>query len=425
MSRPLRVILAVVVLVALGQAVSQVRRGSRGDSDVSVFYRTTVLLRTGVGGELYPRDDPGTGWPVSLAPAGLAIFQPLARLGPFGASVGWAGFNLMLLGVSIVAVRRLLKRIGSPRPDLLLPWAAILLVVLAAGSLQVGQFSVLFVACWLLSLSAFAAGRRTSAGLLLALPSAIKMYPAMLLAAPLSMARNVGAGVRDLVPFALGVLAFALVVPAAVYGPRAWDLNVSWLENVILSPTGQLPYMQTLHGGANQSLDAVALRYLTFDPDFHVRFAGVPHLQVGRDRALLAANAARALALLVTAACVWRWRRRGARGTAHDILTMSAVWACTLYLILPETKARYAVYTFLGFLPLLELAVGRPPGDRIRLLSIAAIVLCASLILGLVPEAARVYGTGFLGAFVLWIANLRLAWMPFSRVDVMTQPIHE
>ena len=32
------------------------------------------------------------------------------------------------------------------------------------------------------------------------------------------------------------------------------------------------------------------------------------------------------------------------------------------------------------------------------------------LIVGLVPEPVKVYGLGFIGAFVLWLANLRLVW---------------
>ena len=61
MARPARILVALLLVMTVVQAVSLIRRGSRGDSDVSVFYRTSVLLNTGVGGELYPR-------PASLPP---------------------------------------------------------------------------------------------------------------------------------------------------------------------------------------------------------------------------------------------------------------------------------------------------------------------------------------------------------------------
>jgi len=86
---------------------------------------------------------------------------------------------------------------------------------------------------------------------------------------------------------------------------------------------------------------------------------------------------------------------------------MFALWSCTLYLMLPETKARYAVYTFLGFLPLLEVAVAAKEGSRVRARAVAEIVLCLVLIGGLVPEPVTVYGMGFIGAFGLWLLNLQ------------------
>jgi len=61
---------------------------------------------------------------------------------------------------------------------------------LSAGSIQVGQFSVLFATCWILFVSAFAGGNYFSAGILLGLPTAIKLYPVMMLAVPISLARN-------------------------------------------------------------------------------------------------------------------------------------------------------------------------------------------------------------------------------------------
>jgi hypothetical protein len=87
---------------------------------------------------------------------------------------------------------------------------------------------------------------------------------------------------------------------------------------------------------------------------------------------------------------------------------MAAVWSCTLYLMLPETKARYAVYTFLGFIPLLECAIDDDGRSGARGYRIAEIVICAMLIVGIVPEPVKTYGLGLAGAVGLWLANLRL-----------------
>jgi hypothetical protein len=352
MGRTARILLSLLLLFTVVQALSLVRRGSRGDSDVSVFYRTSVLLGTGVGGELYPRPDPVTGWPVSLSPTGLMFFQPLARLGPLGASSGWALFNLGLLGVSLVGLRNFLRRTG-PALDSAFPWAAAVFILLSAGTIQVGQFSLLFVTCWILFLNAYADERYFLAAVLLAIPTAIKVYPGIMLAIPLSMAPSVKVAARHVLFFALGMFVVSLLVPAVVYGSRAWDLYISFWQHVILSPQGQVPFMQSLQAGANQSLDTVLLRYFSFDPEFHGRFPWVPHLGFARATILGCAHVARAMVLLTTIGAVWMWRTRSRTFDPHDLMMMAALWSSTLYMMLPETKARYAVYAFLGFLPLL------------------------------------------------------------------------
>ena len=87
---------------------------------------------------------------------------------------------------------------------------------------------------------------------------------------------------------------------------------------------------------------------------------------------------------------------------------MSALWSATLYLILPETKARYAVYTSVAFLPLLERAVNGNEPASVRLRVVAGIAFCVVLIGGLMPDPPKVYGMGLVGAVLLWVENLRL-----------------
>jgi hypothetical protein len=404
MSRSARAVFALVSLATLGQAISLVSRGSRGESDFGVFYRTCQLLAAGIGGELYPRLDAVTTWPISLSPTGLAIFQPLGLLSPTLASAAWALFNLALLVISLLVLRTLLRDSGDAHSQDVFAWAGTVLLLLSSGSIQVGQFSVLFVACWILSLGSLAAGRFFWSGLFLAIPAAIKLYPIMMVAIPLSLVRNLRAGLRQMVLVATSLLVMCVVVPAAMYGSRGWTLNVSFWKNVILSPDGQVQYMQTVRH-ANQSLDTLLLRYLSYEPDFHDVFAQVPHLSFDKGDVVAVANLARLLIVLATAAAVWVWRRSPrSLSSRRDLLTMAALWSSTLYVLLPEAKARYAVYAFLGFLPLLWEAAGRRQGAARTWAKIAALIV---LILVLLPDGVQAWGVGYFGALWLWLENIR------------------
>jgi hypothetical protein len=92
-----------------------------------------------------------------------------------------------------------------------------------------------------------------------------------------------------------------------MYGSRAWDLNASFWQNVILNPAGQVAYMQTVRA-SNQSVDALLLRYLTFDKEFHPEEPAMPHLELPKRQVLRYADLARVLVLEATVAAVWRWR---------------------------------------------------------------------------------------------------------------------
>jgi hypothetical protein len=171
----LLVSLAAIVVTA-GSLVHRVRTH---ETDFSVFHRTAVAVTSGAGGELYGSRDPPTGWFRALPPAGVALFVPLARLDPVRASVLWALVNLGLLVVDIVLIRRIRDHLAEEEGEepFHLVWAVVLLLVLAGGSLQVGQLSILFVTCWLLFLAGAASGEDLIAGAALAVPAVVKLYP--------------------------------------------------------------------------------------------------------------------------------------------------------------------------------------------------------------------------------------------------------
>ena len=90
-------------------------------------------------------------------------------------------------------------------------FAAAVLLVVASGSLQTGQLSVLIVACWLLFLGASARGRPILAGSALALPAALKFYPALLVMVPLLMRAR-----RQVVAFAVATPLLLIIPPHCI-----------------------------------------------------------------------------------------------------------------------------------------------------------------------------------------------------------------
>lgn len=375
--------LACAVLVV--QAVSLYYRGAKEESDVGVFYRTARLLDAGAGAELYEERDSKTGWPIAIPPVGMAFFQSVSRLGPGGLAAVWAVFNVVLVGLGVWFLRGLV----SPS---LFPWMAAVWLVLAGGSVQVGQFSVLFALCWIVALRASS----WAGPWLWALPAAIKLYPALLFFTSLSRKDGLRVGLATC--GALIVLFF--VVPYVFYGGRAWDLNASFIENVVLDPSGRVKWMQALGTTANQGLDAVLIRYLSWYPKFHERYS-VPTAGLDLDTVRLLGHVLRLLVLAVTIGAFLRVRRKG---SVPSLLVSAAVWSSAMYVMLPETRARYAVYTVLAFVVLSDYVSERRP----RAWGVAGLVLALLLVLGAMPEFVQVLGLGFLGPLGLWIALLVL-----------------
>ncbi len=393
------VFFGLAVALLLVQAVSLYQRGSKGESDVGVFYRTAQLLKSGADGEIYAQRDSVTGWPISIPPAGMALFQPLSSLDPSSATLVWSIFNVLLACGAVLALRRLFAVLGDERLVRAFPWLAGMFLVLASGSVQVGQFSLLFVACWLFALHAACVGKVGLHALMWAVPSAIKIYPLMLFASPFSIVG--GKKARLALWFVVSLVAVVLVVPYLLYGSRTWDLNVGFFNEIVLDPSGRLKWMQALGTTANQSLDAVLIRYMSWYPKFHEQYTYVPTANIDLETVRLLGHFVRAVIVAVTVAAVVRFRKRLTPG-ALDLLLMAALWSSTLYAIMPETRARYAVYAFLGFVPIVIFAM---QGNWRRVVCVAVTFL---LVMGLIPKPLEVWGVGYVGILALWIANLRL-----------------
>ena len=61
-----------------------------------------------------------------------------------------------------------------------------------------------------------------------------------MVAVPLSLVKTPRVALRQALLIAACLLTMCLLVPVLIYGSRAWALNLSFWEHVILSPEGQL-----------------------------------------------------------------------------------------------------------------------------------------------------------------------------------------
>jgi len=377
----------------------------RGKTDFSVIYRTAEAINRDEGSDLYARPQ-NPKWPRSIPPVGTAPFQVLAAMRPGAAAIAWCVGALAVLGGGAVCMVLIVRRLGPDAADYraVLPWALAVLVLLACDCLQTGQFSILFVACWLAFMLAAVSRRHTWAGLALALPAAIKFYPGLLLAVPLGLRRG-----RQLLAFVLGWLALTVIVPLCTLGPaRAWDLSAAYVRHNFLANANVVNVRFHAATISNQAIDVVMLRYLTDDPEFHAA-ANVPHLNLPRSLVLGLAQAVRAAILVVAAAATWRWLRRTDPASPHTLVMLTALWTATLYLILPETKARYAVYTAPAYLPVLAAAsaAARQKHHRTTVLWIVLIAASLAAVIAL-PRPLLHFGAGLAGPMALFIAILVL-----------------
>lgn len=383
------------LIVLLSQGFSLVHRARNGTSDFSVFYRSGQLVADGAGGELFEEPDERNGWARALPPAGLAPFSTLSRLPPAAAGSVWAVFNLLLVGLSAGLVLRLVDLAGAKRDGV--EWAFAILFGLSAVSLQVGQFSILFTTCWLAALWALATRRDVLGGLCLALPVTVKLYPVFVVPAILSRTRW-----GRVVPwFGVGVILFGLVLPLIWLGPRAVDLTAGFLREIIFSPDGRVATYQRIGPGSvtNQGLDAVLARYLTHSPAFHDRYA-LPHADVG----WLMGWISGAVRIAVIGVTIWAARAGAKRlPEVQALIAALALWTSALYVVLPETKARYAVYVFPAFLWLVVHWGGEREDNR-KWVRIGLVALCLLSVLGALPRPLMVAGLGYAGSVLLWAA---------------------
>ena len=218
---------------------------------------------------------------VLAIPAG-ALPLPVAKAIWFGATVALIPV-LLILSLELLPVRR--------KPAWLIGLLTFVLMAKFYGhELVLGQVNVLFAALIVSAVLLAANQRAVAAGLLVALAVVIKPYAVLFV--PWLAAQR---AVRALVCAAAGIAA-ALVLPAAVYGPRATlALHRDWWRTVSESTA------PNLLNADNVSLAAMYAKWL------------------GTGAAAAALAAITAAVLLAVAAMAFTWRRNLARPEGLEV----------------------------------------------------------------------------------------------------------
>ena len=395
------VFMAAMAVFAVTQAHVLVRRARAGQSDFGVLYRTAREMNAGAGPEVYAPPKAEANWPRCIPPFGMLMFRPLALMDPGPAAVVWSAVNLLLLAGGVLCLVALTRRVGpwAGAYRRSLPWAAGVLFLLSAGSLQTGQFTAMFAVCCLAFMLAVARGMRLTAALALAVPISIKFYHMLIAAVPLAMRDR-----RQLLLLVPAVLLLSVGVAFCGFGPRLGPLSVGYVRHNFLAENNAVNVRFKAHKLPNQAIDVVLLRYLTDVPGLQ---AATPHLNLSRYTVLALAMALRAAIVLAAGWASWWWVKHRKVTPAQAAVMLTAWWSATLYLILPEHKGRYCAYVFPAYLPILAAAAEAwAARSGRRFLAWAALSVVATVCLIELPRYLLSFGVGLVGPAGLWAGVL-------------------
>jgi hypothetical protein len=404
-SRKVTFFLVFLVLFNGIQCASLLKRVTYKATDFTVFHNTSVLLGQGAGPQLYEGKDATTGWLRTIPPFGQMIFQPFSLLDIRLSAILWGATNLLLLGLSGATLFYFARRLDAKSRIFLaaVPILILILLSLSPGSIQVGQWSVLFTAFWIFFLGLSASRFRRVASAALAVPIGIKLYP-VFLCGVFILQRRWAAFV-----ISLGFVALTVALPTLVYGARTPALTQSFWQNAIVGPDSRVVESVAIGSGADQGIDAVGLRYLTSEPKFEARYPGYPNLALSKTSASRLINVFRLFVLVTTITIGFAvWKRLESSPLWGTVLLLSLLSAAQ-YLLLPGAKSRYAIYTFLAFVPLvLQCFAAKRLNHKVAYRRwCAIIVVCVVLTTVLIPDSLRLYGIGLIGPLLLWIFNIR------------------
>ena len=368
---------------------------SANSYDFKVFYTAALAARE--WGSLYDLSgidrDPGTIVVFRHAPIGAGLFVPWTLL-PYGIALN--AWRLLNVGLYLWTLWTLLRHFGlSLRAPLALGIAILWFVCTPSrDSLALGQWDALFLNLSLAAMILYTTRRDRDwlVGALLALPIALKFYPALLLLMPLLARRW-----RMLGGCVLGGV-IAVLLGALLAGP-----GNTWIFVTAVMPAvgGGTLYNE------NQTLYALIGRLLATELPGNGVGAVYP-ITLTR----LFANAVAVPIVLVTALVAWQ--RGGGELAAALCFTLPIPAAL---LIIPTAWAHYSAW---ALLPLAVLAIVLASGSPSRPL-LALFALAATLIvLGSERDVWRgdthdgpvrlLLTFKAYGLFALWLASALMAW---------------
>lgn len=406
-----RVALVIGILLALAECWHLTHRVASRQTDFSVFYRSAQELVGGVDAEFYRRLDQ-TGLYHCIPPSGTMLLFWMPWTSMQVAAALWSLLNLAVLALSVWALHAVFAGLDRQRRlyQSTWLWAVFLLLVMSSGSLQVGQYSVLFASCWIFYLWADATNRHALAALLLALPTTIKFYPGLLFAIPATLRRF-----RQLACLLPAIILLAVILPLPLYGSHLSEMWHGFFTHIIFGDANRVQAGLRPESLSNQSLDVVLLRYLTFQPIFHQANPWFPHASLPQTLVALISNLLKLGALVLTALASVRLSTQALRRPRWTALLLMALWTATLYLVMLEVRARYAVYPFPAFLPLLVMAAAQRHNLKRYVGWCTFIALTVAAVLQFAPDSVRMLGPSVIAIVAVWAVLLRCAWLSHTR----------
>jgi hypothetical protein len=386
-------------VLALVQALHKARQGRCA----ILKWRPDVEALTS-GAEVYGRDAEtlAEGFPL-LPAAGLGLV-PFLALGDLAGALAWALLKIALAWWMLASALRMAQ---GERPW---PIGAGLLVVLLSARVLLsdvahGNVNIVVGATVVAAGVAWSRGHDVRAGLWAGLGAVLKVTPALLLVWFVWKRSARGAA-----GFALGVVLFALLVPAPLLGwSHNLELIAAWWEQMVQPYLAGAPPTRVQTEQINQSFLGVLARLLTEsvaidgEPPTYVNVAA---LAPGALRlVLLAAGTATAAAL---AFCL----RPGAGRDARTVLGELSMLALAMLFLSERSWKHHWVLTLLplAFLVGTWLERGwRDPAGRVA----ATAVALAGLLIGCTgsgvlgargSDLAEAYGAFLAGGLVLFVA---------------------
>lgn len=285
-------LLALILVFHLARAD---RLNRKEVTDLTTFYHSALAYRT--GGNPYQIDE--VRWPYLYPPTLLWLMAPLSLLPYPTAVLVWTaiGFGLWMLTAGMA---QRLVRDGPPAGALLVIVPSLLAYRFVLRCSNFGQVDLLVVTLVTGCLALLAAGRPRLSGAVLALATAIKILPGLLVLLFFRRERWPG-----LAGFALGIL-LCLALPAVDPGAgRAAELIGQWRQGALWQHATD---WSMANDPSNQSLSATMNRLLVTGEESHAGPRGRPLADIGLAGSRRLWTGLATLLCLVTIAVVVRRR---------------------------------------------------------------------------------------------------------------------